>query len=121
MSHSPNDEKQAFPQDDSAHSEEAVGTSQALEGPQYSAAETKKLLRKCDYYLLPFLAVLYLLSFLDRTNIGNAKLAGLQEDLNMTGKWDYNVSALVPETFSFFFFFGPDEADFIDCRRRLLP
>ena len=31
----------------------------------------------------------YLLSFLDRTNIGNARLAGLETDLNMGGH-DYN-------------------------------
>lgn len=59
---------------------------------RFDATQTKALLRKCDKVLLPFLALLYLLSFLDRTNIGNAKLAGLEEDLNMTGKWDYNVS-----------------------------
>ena len=53
---------------------------------------TKKLIRKIDWFLLPFLALLYLLSFLDRTNIGNARLAGLEKDLGMTGL-DYNVSA----------------------------
>jgi hypothetical protein len=30
----------------------------------------KKLLRKCDLYVLPPLFVLFLLAFLDRTNIG---------------------------------------------------
>jgi hypothetical protein len=29
------------------------------------------------------LAILYLLSFLDRTNIGNAKIAGLTDDLHL--------------------------------------
>ncbi|GKU02214.1 major facilitator superfamily transporter [Fusarium langsethiae] len=56
---------------------------------------TKRLLRKMDVKLLPFLALLYLLSFLDRTNIGNAKLAGLEEALGMTGKWDYNIAVAV--------------------------
>ena len=32
----------------------------------------------------------YRLSFLDRTNIGNARLAGLEKDLGMKGL-DYNV------------------------------
>jgi hypothetical protein len=32
---------------------------------------------------------LYLLSFLDRTNIGNARLAGMEKDLDMKGH-DYN-------------------------------
>ncbi len=31
----------------------------------------------------------YLLSFLDRTNIGNARLAGMEDDLGMHGN-DYN-------------------------------
>lgn len=63
-----------------------------VESAGFDAAATKKLLRKCDKYLLPFLALLYLLSFLDRTNIGNARLANLEDDLNMSGL-DYNVSA----------------------------
>lgn len=74
----------------------ALGTSE-VESVGWDAARTKKLLRKTDRVLLPFLALLYLLSFLDRTNIGNAKLAGLEEDLGMTGKWDYNVSRISPE------------------------
>jgi hypothetical protein len=70
--------------------EENIG--HGLAGASYTVAQTKKLLRKCDKHLLPFLALLYLLSFLDRTNIGNARLANLEPDLNMWGKWDYNVS-----------------------------
>jgi hypothetical protein len=40
------------------------------------------------------LCVLYLLAFLDRTNIGNAKIDGLQKDLhNMsTGKYNATLS-----------------------------
>jgi hypothetical protein len=38
--------------------------------------------------------ILYRLSFLDRTNIGNARLAGLESDLNMSGL-DYNVSPTI--------------------------
>lgn len=63
-----------------------------MENSGFTPESTKKLLRKIDKTLVPFLALLYLLSFLDRTNIGNARLAGLEEDLNMTGKWDYSVS-----------------------------
>ncbi|KAL7919559.1 major facilitator superfamily domain-containing protein [Trichoderma austrokoningii] len=46
--------------------------------------DEKKVLRKMDMRLIPMLAALYLLSFLDRGNIGNAKIEGLQEDLDMT-------------------------------------
>ncbi|KAH8689838.1 high-affinity nicotinic acid transporter [Talaromyces proteolyticus] len=44
-----------------------------------------RILRKLDIRLIPMLAVLYLMSFLDRGNIGNAKIEGLAEDLHMTG------------------------------------
>ncbi|TDZ28751.1 putative transporter [Colletotrichum spinosum] len=60
----------------------------------FDQAATKRLLRKIDWTLIPFLALLYLLSFLDRTNIGNARLAGIEEDLGMKGL-DYNVALSV--------------------------
>lgn len=44
----------------------------------------QRLVRKLDARLLPILTILYLLSFLDRSNIGNAKLDGLTTDLKMT-------------------------------------
>lgn len=48
------------------------------------AAIDKKLLRKLDLHLIPWLTLLYLISFLDRTNIGNAKIDGLLTDLHMS-------------------------------------
>ncbi|CAM1504862.1 Fc.00g024530.m01.CDS01 [Cosmosporella sp. VM-42] len=45
----------------------------------------KALLRKLDRRLLPAVGILYLLSFLDRSNVGNARIEGMVEDLNMTG------------------------------------
>ncbi|TVY13764.1 putative transporter protein, partial [Lachnellula arida] len=45
----------------------------------------KSLVRKLDLRLLPPLTLLYLLSFLDRSNVGNAKLVGLTKDLKITG------------------------------------
>ncbi|KAL1923620.1 uncharacterized protein VTP21DRAFT_8600 [Calcarisporiella thermophila] len=44
----------------------------------------KRLLRKLDKRILPFGTLLYLLSFLDRTNISNAKIADIEKDLNLT-------------------------------------
>lgn len=40
---------------------------------------------KLDLRLIPWLCLLYLISFLDRTNIGNAKLDGLEKSLHITG------------------------------------
>jgi len=47
-----------------------------------------------DLRLIPMLAILYLLSFLDRGNIGNAKIQGMQTDLNLSGE-QYNLCATV--------------------------
>lgn len=54
----------------------------------------KKLLRKLDARVLPPLFVLFLLAFLDRSNIGNAKIQGLTQDLKMEGV-DYNIALFV--------------------------
>ncbi|KAI5776576.1 retrograde regulation protein 2 [Geopyxis carbonaria] len=44
----------------------------------------RELVRRLDWKLIPWLCLLYLASFLDRTNIGNAKIEGLATDLHMT-------------------------------------
>lgn len=54
----------------------------------------RKLVRRLDWVLIPWLCVLYLLAFLDRTNIGNAKLAGLVPDLGLTTK-SYNSTLTI--------------------------
>lgn len=51
---------------------------------QYGINESK-FVRRLDYKLLPALSFLYLLSFLDRSNIGNARIEGLAKDLGITG------------------------------------
>lgn len=53
--------------------------------------DEKKLLRKLDFNLIPMVSVLYLLAFLDRGNIGNAKIEGLTEDLKLEGN-QYNIA-----------------------------
>jgi hypothetical protein len=40
-----------------------------------SGVDERKLVRKIDLALIPWLSLLYLLSFLDRTSIGNAKVS----------------------------------------------
>lgn len=45
----------------------------------------RRLLRKLDAWIVPPVMLLYLLSFLDRVNIGNARLYGMEEDLGLTG------------------------------------
>ncbi|GFF54656.1 uncharacterized transporter C1002.16c [Aspergillus udagawae] len=54
--------------------------------PQFTPEQEKRVLRKMDLRLIPMLSVLYLLAFLDRGNIGNAKIEGLVEDLGLTSQ-----------------------------------
>jgi len=51
-----------------------------------------RIWRKLDVHLLPLLTCLYFLSFLDRTIIGYAAIAGMTEDLHLTGL-RYNIIA----------------------------
>jgi hypothetical protein len=66
--------------------EKGVG---AMVAPQFSPEMQKRVLRKMDLRLIPMLALLYLLAFLDRGNIGNAKIEGMLDDLHMSGR-EYN-------------------------------
>ncbi|KAF5373342.1 hypothetical protein D9615_007389 [Tricholomella constricta] len=54
----------------------------------------RKLLRKLDLILLPLFTVAYCTNFIDRTAIGNAKIAGIEKDLGMSG-FDYNIALTV--------------------------
>lgn len=51
---------------------------------EHHARMTKSILLKTDTRVLPILALLFLCSFLDRTNVGNAKIIGLEEDLGIS-------------------------------------
>ena len=54
----------------------------------------KKLLRKLDLWIVPPVMLLYLLSFLDRVNIGNARLYDMEEDLGLKGD-QYQIAVSV--------------------------
>ncbi|EXF77741.1 hypothetical protein CFIO01_03062 [Colletotrichum fioriniae PJ7] len=56
--------------------------------------EEKKLVRKIDLYLLPLIFIMYLLSYMDRTNIGNAKIAGMDRDLELDSS-RYSIALVV--------------------------
>lgn len=51
-----------------------------------------RLRRKIDMMIVPIVALLYLFCFIDRANIGNARIAGLEKDLHMNPKsYQYNI------------------------------
>lgn len=54
----------------------------------------RKLVLRLDFILIPWLCILYLMAFLDRTNIGNAKIAGLSTDLNLSTN-QYNMTLTI--------------------------
>ncbi|CAO3607667.1 unnamed protein product [Cunninghamella echinulata] len=64
----------------------------------YDEKMGQRVIRRFDRRILTTLCLLYFLSYLDRSNIGNAKLGGLEEDLAMT-KEEYQWSLSI-------FYFG---------------
>ncbi|KAF8303429.1 MFS general substrate transporter [Clavulina sp. PMI_390] len=62
--------------------------------PTLTEEEERQLYRKIDRRLLPILSLMYLLSFMDRGNIGNAKLEGLLTSLHMSST-DYTVALVM--------------------------
>ena len=58
----------------------------------FTTAKERALLWKIDYHLIPILFVLYMFAFLDRVNIGNARIQGLTQDLKMSGSM-YNIAS----------------------------
>ncbi|PCH35272.1 MFS general substrate transporter [Wolfiporia cocos MD-104 SS10] len=67
-----NDEKQA-------QIDEVENVSPVPAAVQYSPEE-RRLVRKLDARIMPIACLLYLFAYLDRTNLGNARLQGLPQD-----------------------------------------
>ena len=51
-------------------------------------------MRKIDLFLLPAIWIMYLLAYMDRTNIGNAKIAGMATDLDLDSN-RYSITLVV--------------------------
>jgi MFS family permease len=51
----------------------------------YERMMTRRVLWKLDCHVLPPLALLWLANFIDRSNIGNARIAGLETDTHLHG------------------------------------
>jgi hypothetical protein len=64
-------------EDDSLQSKDAIDRWNNMSSEEKADYE-KKLVRKLDLRIIPWLTLLYLISFLDRTNIGNAKIQGVE-------------------------------------------
>ncbi|KAI1480845.1 MFS general substrate transporter [Daldinia eschscholtzii] len=62
--------------------------------PSWHRDITKRLTRKVDLHLLPMLMLMYMLNFLDRNNLSQARLGTLEDDLGMTGT-DFNLATSI--------------------------
>lgn len=60
----------------------------------WTPEEEKKVVFKIDCYLLITIFWMYLLSYMDRTNVGNAYAAGMKDDLKMDSS-QYSIALVV--------------------------
>jgi hypothetical protein len=51
----------------------------------FSREEEERVIRSLDWHIMPLIFLLYSLSVLDRSNLGNARIAGMKKDINLTG------------------------------------
>ncbi|KAF9225037.1 MFS general substrate transporter [Gyrodon lividus] len=70
---------------------EAYDSDEQIAAPNLAPGQEHKLWRRIDLRILPIITLMYLLSFMDRGNIGNAKLDGLMTQLDLTGN-KYNIA-----------------------------
>ncbi|KAJ3533624.1 hypothetical protein NMY22_g7259 [Coprinellus aureogranulatus] len=68
------------------------------DAPEIDPEAERKFVRKLDWILLPLFIVIYGLNYIDRTAIGNARIAGLEKDLGMHGT-QLNVALTIFYTF----------------------
>ncbi|OAL45688.1 phthalate transporter-like protein [Pyrenochaeta sp. DS3sAY3a] len=69
------------PKPDATQKERASDSAANDYGETYDHVEEKRLVRKVDWRLLPILGALYSIALIDRTNISNARVAGMGADL----------------------------------------
>ncbi|KAK2050127.1 major facilitator superfamily transporter [Colletotrichum somersetense] len=83
-----NDRKQSLEMKEDKHAPVVSGAdaelAEALRNYVPGTREERQLVKKIDLFLMPILWIMYILNYVDRTNIGNAKIAGMQKDLGLT-------------------------------------
>ncbi|KAI4591810.1 hypothetical protein KJ359_012191 [Pestalotiopsis sp. 9143b] len=77
--------------DGKSSGQESNHVATASPGP---GVDEKKLVAKLDRHLIPLIMLLYTFSFLDRVNIGNARLYNMTEDLNLVGN-QYQIAVSI--------------------------
>ncbi|KAI0166961.1 MFS general substrate transporter [Hypoxylon sp. FL1284] len=67
---------------------------QSSVAPSWTVEEETAVRRKLDWQLVPTVTVLYLLCFLDRINIGNARIQGMEQELDLYG-YRFNIATSI--------------------------
>lgn len=72
-----------------------------LEAHVTDSSQDRRIIRRVDWHVLPWLAILYAWSLIDRTNMGNARIEGMQAELRLDIGARYSIALLV--FFPFYF------------------
>jgi len=70
------------------------GTASPVDSADIDPAAERRLLWKLDLTIYPILYVVYMMSFLDRINISNARIQNLGDDIDLTGN-KFNIALFV--------------------------
>jgi len=90
----PDDDKTLhFDSPPSAQEEDPSGP--ALDPGEKEDKATQRLIRKIDIRLLPVLAVIYAFALIDRVNLPNARIAGMDADLGLSVGDRYSLVVMI--------------------------
>lgn len=70
----------------------SVATAEHLEGgtrivaptTTFTLEEENRIIQLLDWYIMPLIFLLYSLNVLDRSSVGNARIAGMEKDLSLS-------------------------------------
>ncbi|KAJ8474822.1 hypothetical protein ONZ51_g6966 [Trametes cubensis] len=82
---------------EASHHGEFSASSESSQVPVAPIFDEKRLWQKVDLRLIPLLTTMYVVAFVDKTNIGNAKIQGLTSQLALTGD-QFNIILGSPHT-----------------------
>ncbi|KAK2008583.1 MFS general substrate transporter [Colletotrichum eremochloae] len=82
LSESPNGESTKSPQ--TTENNGSIGEL-SMESFSIDTVKERRMMRKFDLYAIVAMGILYMMSNLDRSNLGNANIAGMPEEIGLTG------------------------------------
>ncbi|KAF8537938.1 major facilitator superfamily domain-containing protein [Trichophaea hybrida] len=77
------------------HVDHAGSSSSDIREAGFDEVYEKKLIHKVDWRLLPMLGALYSVALIDRINMSNAAVAGMDKDLELVGTNRYSIALLI--------------------------